>query len=43
MTSYKEALQKVLKVSKANKKKEVIKNVKNETISEKKITLCSSS
>jgi len=34
MTSYKEALHKVLKVSKANKKKEFIKNVKNETISE---------
>ena len=34
MTSYKEALHKVLKVSKVNKKKEFIKNVKNETISE---------
>ena len=34
MTSYKEALQKVLKVSEINKKKEFIKNLKNETISE---------
>ena len=34
MTSYKEALQKVLKVSKIFKKKEIIKNLKNETLSE---------
>ena len=34
MTSYKEALHKVLKVSKIYKKKEIIKNLKNETLSE---------
>ena len=34
MTSYKEALHKVLKVSKVNKKKEFVKNAKNGTISE---------
>ena len=34
MTSYKEALHKVLKVSKIYKKKEIIKNLKNGTLSE---------
>ena len=34
MTSYKEALNTVLKVSKNNKKVEIIKNLKNEILSE---------
>ena len=34
MTSYKEALNKILKVTKINKKKEFVKNLKNETLCE---------